>query len=134
VFGAAFSPDGAQVVTSGRDKQIRIWKAEDAAEVRKIGGFGNEVFRLQVTADGLIYSSSADKTARVHKLADGGEVRKLSGHQDWVYSVAFHPPTKKVATGSYDGEIRLWNADDGANLLTFIAAPGYKAPEATAAK
>ncbi|HUG93957.1 MAG TPA: c-type cytochrome domain-containing protein [Planctomycetaceae bacterium] len=133
VFGVAFSPDGAQVVTSGRDKQIRIWKADDAAEARKIGGFGNEVFRLHVTAEGLVYSSSADKTARVHKLADGAQVRAFSGHQDWVYSVAFHPGTKKVASGSYDGEVRLWNADDGAGLATFIAAPGYKPPEATAA-
>jgi Planctomycete cytochrome C/WD domain, G-beta repeat len=133
VFGVAFAPDGQQVVTSGRDKQLRVWKTADAAEVRKIGGFGNEVLRLQVTADGLVYSSSADKTARLHKLADGSQVRVYSGHQDWVYSVAFHPGTKKLATGSYDGEVRIWNADDGKGLITFVAAPGYKAAEATAA-
>lgn len=132
LFGVAITPDGNQVITGGRDKKIRIWNVSDAAQVREIGGFGDEVFRLTVTSAGQILASSADKTARAFNLADGAAVRTFSGHTDWVYSIAAHPGTHKVASGSYDGEIRVWNADDGAGTLNFVAAPGYLTGTATA--
>ena len=44
-----------------------------------------------------------------------------------------NPATKKLVTGSWDGEIRIWNADDAKGLVTFTAAPGYVVPTATAA-
>ncbi|MBW3541756.1 MAG: hypothetical protein KY476_15930, partial [Planctomycetes bacterium] len=134
VFGVAFSPDGNQVLSSGRDKQIRVWNTGDAKPVRAIGGFGNEVFRIVVTKDGRVFSTSADKTARVHQIADGKQLAVYSGHQDWIYSAAFHPETKRLATGSYDGEVRTWNVEDGKGVATFVAAPGYKPPEQTAGK
>ncbi len=130
VFGVGFSPDGSQVVTSGADKQIRVWNVSDAAQARAIGGFGGDVFRISTTKEGMIYSSSSDKTARIHKFADGGQVFSLAGHTDWVYSVAFNAASKRVAAGSYTGEVRLWNTDDGKEVKMFIAAPGYAPPVA----
>jgi hypothetical protein len=134
VFGVGFSPDGKQVVTCGRDKQIRTWNIGDAKQVRAIGGFGDEVFRITVTKEGQVYSASADKTARSHNVADGKALKTFTGHSDWVYSVAPHTASKRVATGSYDGEIRIWNLDDAKTTANFVAAPGYKAPEASASK
>jgi WD40 repeat protein len=134
VFGVAFSPDGQQIATSGRDKQIRVWNAGDAKQVRAIGGFGNEVYRIVVTPDNRLFSCSADQSAREHKLDTGAAVRTFSGHKDWVYSVAFNPATKKLATGSWDGEIRIWNAEDAKGMLDFVAAPGFKPPMAATAK
>ena len=130
VFGVGFSPDGNQVVSSGADKQIRVWNVSDAAQVRAIGGFGGDVFRIATTKEGMIYSSSSDKTARIHKFADGGQVFSLAGHTDWVYSVAFNAASKRVAAGSYTGEVRLWNTDDGKEVKMFVAAPGYAPPAA----
>lgn len=99
-----------------------------------IGGFGGDVFRIATTKEGMIYSSSADKTARIHKFADGGQVFSLAGHTDWVYSVAFSAASKRVAAGSYTGEVRIWNTDDGKEVKLIIAAPGYAPPTAAAAK
>ncbi len=67
-------------------------------------------------------------------MADGAAVRAFAGHADWVYSVAFNPATKKLATGSWDGEIRVWNAEDAKELVKFTAAPGFKPAAQTAAK
>ena len=126
VYSVGFSTDGAQVVTAGNDKQIRIWQTADAKAVRNMG-FGGEVFRVSITADGQVYSCSADKTARSHKVADGAAVKTFNGHTDWVYSVAVHPVTKRVAAGSYNGEVRIWNVDDAAEVKKILAAPGYQA-------
>lgn len=134
VYGVGFSADGKLVVTSGSDKQIRTWNVGDAKQVKAIGGFGNEVFRIVVTPEGHVYSCSADKNARSHQIADGKVLKTFAGHADWVYSVAVHAGSKRVAAGSYDGKVRIWNIDDAKETLNFTAAPGYKAPEATAAK
>lgn len=133
VFGVGVSPDGKTVVTSGRDKSLRRWNVADAKEVQRITGFGDEVFRVTVTADGRIFSCSADRTARLHSLKDGKLLKTFSGHTDWVYSAAYNDATKRLATGSFDGEVRVWNVDSGKGLVAFLAAPGYKRPLATAA-
>ena len=133
VFGVQFLPNGTEIATAGRDKQIRVWNATNAAQVRAIGGFGNEVFRIIVTPDGRLFSCSADQTAREHKL-DGSQVRVFTGHKDWVYAIAFNPATKKLATGSWEGEVRIWNAEDAKGMLDFVAAPGYKPPTTAAVK
>jgi WD40 repeat protein len=133
VYGVEFTPDGNQIVSAGADKQVRIWNASDAKEVRKIGGFGGDIFRLQVTKDGTVFTASADKNARQHKLADGAALKTFPGHADWVYTVAHSPATNQAATGTYTGQIHIFNTQDGKQLSSFTAAPGLAKPETTAA-
>ncbi|REJ93330.1 MAG: hypothetical protein DWQ34_05675 [Planctomycetota bacterium] len=132
VYSAAFLADGNQIATGGRDKQVRIWQTADAKEVRKIGGFGNEVLQVEVLADNRLFSCSADKTARLHNAADGAAVKTFSGHTDWVYSLTVHAESGRLASGSYDGEIRIWNIEDAQTILNWVAAPGLDAGQAAA--
>ena len=60
--------------------------------------------------------------------------KTYAGHTDAVFSVAYDPKTARVAGGSFNGEVRVWNAEDGSPVTTFIAAPGYAPPAVTAAK
>jgi len=133
VYSVGFLPDGNSVVSAGRDKRLRIWTVADAKQVREIGGFGGEVFKVVVLPDGQSLSASSDKLLRQHKLGDGGQVRAFTGHTDWVYSVAVHLGSRRVVSGSHDGEVRVWNLDDGQSLLNFLAAPGMK-PQVAAAQ
>ena len=99
----------ALVLAGARSQRLSLWKVDDAAEVRAIGGYGGDVLRLEMLPDNRLFSVSADKTARVHNAADGAEQKKFEGHGDWVYSLAVHPDSNRLATGSYDGEVRIWN-------------------------
>jgi dipeptidyl aminopeptidase/acylaminoacyl peptidase len=131
VYGVSFNADGTQVLTAGGNRVIHVWKPDDGNKIADIGGFGGEVYRVLVKGD-MVFSCSADKTARQHKAGDRAQVRVFSGHADWIYALAFNEATQRLATGSFDGEVRIWNVADGAQVAAFKAAPGY--PPATAAK
>lgn len=132
VYSVSFSPDSSLVYSAGGNRLIHIWKPADGAKTADIGGFGGEVFKVLVRND-MVFSCSADKTARQHKTADRAQVRSFAGHTDWVYCLAVNEPTKRLATGSFDGEVRIWNLDDGAAVATFKAAPGLQPPAPPAA-
>jgi WD40 repeat protein len=137
VFCVAFTPDSKLVTTGGEDNQIRVWNpAEEAKQTAAIGGFGGAVFRLQYTPDGKqLLACGADKTVRI--IESNKQKAKLEGHNDWVYSLAISGDGKTAASGSWDGEVRLWNLADGGKPITMIlAAPGLKpaAPVAAAAQ
>jgi WD40 repeat protein len=74
-----------------------------------------------------------DKVVRVFNPADGAVKHTLNGHNDWVYSLAVSPDGQTLASGSWDGEVRLWTLADGKPGAVFVAAPGFKAPVAAAA-
>jgi WD40 repeat protein len=134
VYTIAFAPDGKSVASGGEDSRIRIWNPDnDGRQVRDIGGLGGTVFRLRYAPDGqTLIACSADKTVHVLK-STGASLRKLQGHQDWIYALAVSRDGKSLASGSWDGDVRLWSLADGKLLRNFFAAPGYKPEVAKAA-
>jgi WD40 repeat protein len=132
VFSAGFLADNASVVSAGRDKRLRVWKAADAAQIREIGGFGGDVLRIEILPEDKVLSAGGDMHVRLHNAADGAQIRDFAGHQDWVYAVGTHPGTNRIASGSYDGEVRLWNLENGEVVSQWIAAPGFQTQQAAA--
>jgi mono/diheme cytochrome c family protein len=126
VLAAAFSEDGKLVYSAGRDRKIHAWNAKDGKKAGEMTGFDEDVYRLLVR-DGSIFTCSADKNVRQHTVSDRKLARTFAGHDDWVYSLDYHPQTKRLASGSFDGEVRVWNVEDGQVVIAFKAAPGYVA-------
>lgn len=124
VYSVAFSADGSQVLTGGGNKVIHIWNPDDGKKAADIGGFGHDVYEIIVHGD-QVFSCSADKRARQHGGEKREHVRDYDGHSDWVYAMTLDATSGRLATGSYDGEVRVWNIEDGALVKQFIAAPGF---------
>jgi len=76
----------------------------------------------------LLATVSVDKAVCLWEvqLQDGkpriGEPRPLTGHTDAVHSVAFHPTEPRLATGSADRTIRIWDTDN-AMLVATLRGP-----------
>ena len=42
-----------------------------------------------------------------------------SGHSNWVYSVAWSPNGKRIASASFDGTVQVWDALTGGHVFTY---------------
>ena len=142
VFSAAFADNDKQVYSAGRDRKIFGWdptvgdsgtgKKKSARKPGEIGGFEGDIIQLLVRGDWL-FSCSADHNVRLHSVENRELIRTFAGHKDVVYSLAYDEKNKRLASGGYDGEVRIWKVDDGSTLTAFVAAPGYHGAKAQAA-
>lgn len=146
VYDVAFSSDGQRVISCGGDNRIRVWHAIDQGyedkdmkkkkreHIHDIGGFSGEVFHLAMDQD-RVFAGSADLSVRQYDADKRNQIQQYSGHQEWVYALDYHAAGKLLATGSLDGQVRIWNVDEAdatkMNVLTFFAAPGYRPPAET---
>ncbi|MEK6239681.1 MAG: hypothetical protein N2C14_33595, partial [Planctomycetales bacterium] len=73
---------------------------------------------------GFLFSTSEDAVVRQYQVNGHKKTRDYRGHVQPVLSAAFSPSTSRLAAGGFDGEVRVWNTEDGMQTLTFIAAPG----------
>ncbi|MGE4168377.1 MAG: hypothetical protein AB7E68_02420, partial [Candidatus Babeliales bacterium] len=52
-------------------------------------------------------------------------LQTLTGHTDSVFSVAWSPDGTKLASGSWDKTIKIWNAQTGTELQTLTGHTGF---------
>lgn len=122
VRGVMFHPDGAEVYSSGANNKWERWKIADGTRTKEVGMTGP--YKL-VRVGESFFLPTEEPRIRQFKANEGDQVREFPGAVDWCLSVAAHEATGRVAAGTFDGEIRLWNLADGAPLLNFHAAPGF---------
>lgn len=100
---------------------------DDFNLIREYGRMPGRVFDGDFNADGsrLVAGSSEDRAgyARVYQTDDAALVCELAGQKGPVYAVAFRPDGTQVASGGFDGLVRLSDAQTGALLREFVPVP-----------
>ncbi len=121
VFSAMFNNDGKLVFSGGRDRKLHVWETHEAKKISEIG-VDAEIQKLLVTASGVFIAS--DKTVYQYSRERKPErLKTFAGHEDLIYSLALHEAFHLLATGSYDGEVRIWNVESGELKKQFKAMP-----------
>jgi hypothetical protein len=127
VHSVAAKPEGDAFYSGGDDHLIRLVAPPlPGKQQRKpLGGFKLGVTRMAFRPEtSQLLAASADGTVRVINIENGSIVRQLTGNTEWVYALALSPNGKLAATGSWNGEVRIWEIDSGKKVAVFQASPG----------
>ena len=122
-FDAAFSPDGARILTASADKTAKLW---DAASGKLIASFDHQasVYHAAFSPDGArILTASADNTAKLWDAASGKPIASFA-HQDTVRWGAFSPDGARILTASWDKTAKLWDAATPVELARQVKESG----------
>ncbi len=99
-----FAPDNQRLITSGRDKRVRIWSLSGAPP-RVLEGHADRVPALAIARDGTIVSGSYDGTVQLWDRQ--GNATAVNAEIGAVKAVAVSPDGRHfVAVG--DRGVRLW--------------------------
>jgi len=74
---------------------------------------------LALSADGRQLVVAVDYAAKVYDITKPLELFELKGHRGAVWAVTISPCGELIATGSWDGTVKLWDARTGRERDTF---------------
>lgn len=106
---------------NSQPQQITSRNWSQSIPLGNLYGIGNNQsaisnYQLPVTnyPSPITYAQSSSVVAKTWRCD-----RTLWGHYNWVWSVAFSPDGKTLASGSRDKTIKLWDASTGKEIRTF---------------
>lgn len=112
VRALTFAPQGGVMATAGEDHTARLWDVSAAALGRDTLKHAGLVNGVAFSPDSRLLAStdSIDGTLRLWDAET--QVPKQARHSanNSIWSVAFGPDGKTVATGGVDGSVKLWDA------------------------
>jgi WD40 repeat protein len=113
VFALSFSPNGRLLASGDHSSMVKIW---DIASMRsqatlKVSDeiYGDEAAALVFSPDGGTLAVAVGRTVQLWDVATGKRLARLEGHQGKVKCLAFSPDGTRLASGSYDQTVRLWD-------------------------
>ncbi|KAJ1304309.1 hypothetical protein OPQ81_005469 [Rhizoctonia solani] len=123
VWSVAFSPKGSQIVSGSHDETICIWDAYSGELLlgrhKGLGGCG-PIRTVQYSSDECYIISLGDISGITVRDAKTGEVLKMlcqNGTDVQFRSFDISPNGKYVASGSWGGDIHVWDIRTGQLVL-----------------
>jgi len=94
--------------------------ARDANLLRELERQPSPVHAVAWSPDGARVVVGTSGESRIYSAADGKRTAVLTGNDGAVFALAFHPSNNQVATGGFDGMVRIFDSASGNLVTNFI--------------
>jgi WD40 repeat protein len=125
VAALGFSPDSRFVASGSSDSSIILWDLREGGKARTLLGHEGVVRTLAFSPDGrhIASASSMDATIRIWDAGTGRQINSFG--MVGVESLSYSPDGRRIASGSMDNAIRLWEAETGEAILTLAGRSSW---------
>ena len=120
VWHAAFSKDGALVVTSADDGEVRVWETSTGKLAAPPLRHSKYVAWSELSPDTKLVLAACDRrTVRIWNWRTGTPVGPEVAAPKVLFAASFSPDGKKFLTASWIGVVRLHEVESGQLLAEF---------------
>jgi len=113
---------GFQWIRSLRPPALSLGSSLDTM----LKGHSNSVLAISVSPDGVKVATGSEDTSIIVWYVNTGMVCSIiCGHKDGVSGLAWIGGSRRLASVSWDGSLRVWNEADGSELMR-VSWPGHK--------
>nr|XP_020667641.1 coronin-7-like [Pogona vitticeps] len=111
---------------AGEDAKIRLWRVEPGGLQKMLlepeivlQGHTEKIYSVKFhpLASDILASSSYDMSLRVWDVRAGRQELKLDGHRDQIFSLAWSPDGRRLASVCKDGKIRVFEPRQASECL-----------------
>jgi guanine nucleotide-binding protein subunit beta-2-like 1 protein len=128
VLSCSFSADNRQIASGGRDKNIKIWNTKGeckfTVEEDQHNDWVSSIRFSPDTKNPVLATGSWDGTIKVWDSHSMTLQNTFVGHTNAINSLAFAQKSCYLASGGKDGNIILWNVNEG----LFLKNTSHSAP------
>jgi len=121
VYDLTMHPSQNLVYTAGPDTLILIWNELSSKPIDTLKGHKHWIWKLKFSNDPNYLFAAAGETELVRWNLEKGKIdMRFHGHIAGIFDVDIHPKGTLLASASWDGTVRIWNASTGneVQLLT----------------
>jgi WD40 repeat protein len=139
----AFTPDGTTLASGSADGKIRLWDGATGKNTAVLDGYNGKVRCLAYSPDGKTLAWGTGDSLLLWDTVSGKKIAQLKHGATWalvtgrdprrfpaaraeeVFSLAFGPDGKTVASGNWGHTIKLWDVATGKNTAFLFGHTGH---------
>lgn len=107
-----YSPLGKTIVSGSQDHTVRVWDTSTGEEARPFKAHGHWIFAAALSPDGRRAATAGCEGISLWDAATGKRLHRID-QPKWVGTVSFSPDGTRLAAGSSDGKVALFDSETG---------------------
>jgi WD40 repeat protein len=105
----AFAPECQLLASGSLERNVKLWDVSAGKEYATLETSGEQVADVAFSPNGRILAIASDRVVELWDVRERRLLARLVGHEGPVKCLAFSPDGTRLASGSYDATVRLWD-------------------------